>query len=172
MAHPDWLHKKVREKEDKFRQQKLADMFNSLKRNDLSKRNDNDTGNHTTDKENVEDLEDFQNNKSSIRGPRPVVRCYEVTNNHNSVENLAQVGLQQADNGEQDNQVPKSLSSENIDRNVDYQGWLEMKKRKWKDTVNRRKKQRYYLAFRCLSSLQHLPCFGPFFFNERVCHLP
>ncbi|PON38200.1 DNA-directed DNA polymerase [Parasponia andersonii] len=141
VPHPDWLHKKVREKEDKFRQQKLADMFSSLKKDDLLKRKNEAVGmSNATEEEVVGDLEDFQNNNSSVKGPRPVVRCYEV-NKHSSVEN-AQVGLQQADNNEKDQQIQKSLSSESIDRNVDYQGWLEIKKRKWKDTLNKRKKQR------------------------------
>ncbi|KAK9939849.1 hypothetical protein M0R45_016531 [Rubus argutus] len=29
-----------------------------------------------------------------------------------------------------------------LTENVDYQGWLEIKKRKWKDTLEKRKKQR------------------------------
>lgn len=144
MAHPDWLHKKVREKEDKFRQQKLADIFSSLKKDDLLRRKDEALGmSNIVEQEVVGDLEDFQNNNSSIKGPRPVVRCYEVNNKHNSVENVAQVGPQQADNNEKEQQLQSSLSSESIDKNVDYQGWLELKKRKWRDTLNKRKRQRY-----------------------------
>lgn len=142
VAHPDWLHKKVREKEDKFRQKKLADMFSSLKKDNVLKRNDDAVeSNKVTDKENVEDLEDFQNSKSSIKGPRPVVRCYEASNKRNSVENISEINLQLSDNSEKENQ----MQSETVDRNVDYQGWLETKKRKWKDTLSRRKKQRYFV---------------------------
>ncbi|QHN82509.1 hypothetical protein S83_070461 [Arachis hypogaea] len=34
----------------------------------------------------------------------------------------------------------KKISSENVDINVDYQGWLEIKKRKWKSILEKRKK--------------------------------
>ncbi|EXB53718.1 DNA polymerase epsilon catalytic subunit A [Morus notabilis] len=139
VAHPDWLHKKVREKEDKFRQKKLADMFSSLKKDNVLKRNgDAVETSDATNKEIVEDLEDLQNSNSSIKGHRPVVRCYEANNTRNSVENISEVNPQQTDNSAKENQ----MQIESIDRNVDYQGWLEIKKRKWKDTLNMRKKQR------------------------------
>lgn len=139
VAHPDWLHKKVREKEDKFRQKKLADMFSSLKKDNVLKRNgDVVETSDVTNEEIVEDLEDLQNGNSSIKGHRPVVRFYEANNTRNSVENISEVNPQQTDNSAKENQMQID-----IDRNVDYQGWLEIKKRKWKDTLNMRKKQRY-----------------------------
>ncbi|XP_062117412.1 DNA polymerase epsilon catalytic subunit A-like [Humulus lupulus] len=74
VVHPDWLHKKVREKDDKFRQQKLADVFNSFKKDELLKRKDETVGiSNVIEEEVVGDLEDFQRNKSSVKGPRPVV---------------------------------------------------------------------------------------------------
>ncbi|KAF3943032.1 hypothetical protein CMV_030371 [Castanea mollissima] len=140
VVHPDWLHKKVREKEDKFRQRKLVDIFSSLNRDEFLKKNSDAAGtNGVMNEEIVKDLEDFGNkSRNSVNGPRPIVRCFEVNNRQNSVKTNDQVGsLQQ----QTDHRLP-ALSSENIDKNVDYRGWLELKKRKWKDTLERRKRQR------------------------------
>ncbi|KAJ6368932.1 hypothetical protein OIU78_001326 [Salix suchowensis] len=137
VVHPDWLHRKVREKEDKFRQRKLVDIFT------LRSRNDATITNH--DEADVKDLEDFQIKSSSINRPRPIVRCYDV----NDKRPAKKIG--QLNSAEQQTDSVHELSSqsqhntsyvENIDRNVDYQGWLELKKRKWKDILDRRKKQR------------------------------
>ncbi|XP_050281236.1 DNA polymerase epsilon catalytic subunit A-like isoform X3 [Quercus robur] len=140
VVHPDWLHKKVREKEDKFRQRKLVDIFSSLNRDEFLKKNSDAAGaNGMMNEEIVKDLEDFGNkSRKSVTGPRPIVRCYEVNNRQNSVKTNDQVGYLQQ---QTDHRLP-ALSSENIDKNVDYRGWLELKKRKWKDTLERRKRQR------------------------------
>ncbi|KAL9391175.1 hypothetical protein Peur_015095 [Populus x canadensis] len=144
VVHPDWLHRKVREKEDKFRQRKLVDIFNLRGRDDLSRKMDDATiTNH--DEANVKDLEDFQIKSSSINRPRPIVRCYDV-NEKRSAKKTGQLNFaeQQTDSVHELSSQPEHNTSyaENIDRNVDYQGWLELKKRKWKDILDRRKKQR------------------------------
>lgn len=149
VAHPDWLHKKVREKEDKFYQQKIADMFSSLKRNDLLKRNSDMVGtNNVMDEGIVGDFEDFQNSKNSLNGPRPIVRCYEVNKKQNPVRTIEKVVSPQekTDIGVKVNQVD-AVSSDSVDRNVDYQEWLEIKKRKWKNNLDERKRQRYFLTY-------------------------
>ena len=150
VVHPDWLHKKVREKDDKFRQRKLVDIFRSLNGDKLLEKNNNAIGsNHVIDEDVVEDLEDFKNKSSSINGPRPIVHCYEVHNKKNSVKANGEVDpqQQQPNHKENEHQEQNTVTSEGIDRNVDYQGWLEIKKRKWKDTLEKRKKQRYFLIF-------------------------
>ncbi|XP_022730050.1 DNA polymerase epsilon catalytic subunit A-like isoform X3 [Durio zibethinus] len=146
VAHPDWLHKKVREKEDKFRQRKLVDIFSLSVRDDIVKKKSDAV--ITTDV--VGDLEDFQNKRgNSEKGPIPIVRCYEVNNDQGRVKAAVQTNTvqHQTDHGGNAQQLPSALlpnvlSTENIDRNVDYQGWLELKKRKWKDNLERRKRQR------------------------------
>ncbi|KAL6341762.1 hypothetical protein AAG906_038006 [Vitis piasezkii] len=148
VVHPDWLYKKVREKEEKFRQRKLVDMFGSLKRDDNVKINvDSITSNHVISEENIEDLEDFRNKgRTSSAGPRPIVRCYEVNAKQQSdaMNCLANSPQQPANHSESalTPMQPTDISTDNIDRNVDYQGWLEMKKRKWKDAREKRKRQR------------------------------
>ncbi|XP_059627348.1 DNA polymerase epsilon catalytic subunit A-like [Cornus florida] len=149
VVHPDWLHKKVREKEDKFRQRKLVDIFSSLNRGDAGKMSiDANTTDCIISGKSVEDLEDFRKKDRTVFGPRPIVRCYEVNDKRRSVQTNCQVNSpqQQRDCVESEN-VPSELqqngiSAANIDRNVDYQGWLEIKKRKWKDTREKRKRQR------------------------------
>ena len=97
VVHPDWLHKKVREKEDKFRQRKLVDIFSSLNRDEFLKKNSDAAGaNGVMNEEIVKDLEDFGNkSRKSVTGPRPIVRCYEVNNRQNSVKTNDQVGCLQ-----------------------------------------------------------------------------
>ncbi|XP_057988015.1 DNA polymerase epsilon catalytic subunit A isoform X2 [Hevea brasiliensis] len=146
VLHPDWLHKKVREKEDKYRQRKLVDIF-SLSNLDESLRRTSDsvTTDHMMNEENVGDLEDFLNKSSSKNRPRPIVRLYAINNEKCSQKATGRMdsSQQQIDNGESMQLLQRNASStENIDRNVDYQGWLELKKRKWKDNLDTRKRQR------------------------------
>ncbi|KAI9075110.1 hypothetical protein K1719_042922 [Acacia pycnantha] len=57
VVHPDWLHKKVREKQDKFRQRKLVDVFNSMNMDELSKKQSNsDNVCHVINEEAINDL--------------------------------------------------------------------------------------------------------------------
>lgn len=99
----------------------------------------------------AEDLEDFRNKScSSVNGLRPIVRSYKVNDEQHFIKKNGQVHSVHNKTGHGENLLQESpqlhqtsCSSENIDRNVDYQGWLELKKRKWKGTLERRKRQRY-----------------------------
>lgn len=135
VVHPDWLHKKVREKEDKFRQRKLVDAFKSMNRNEHSKRHDDSTRVPLVmDGDIVNELEDFGNkDRSSTCRPRPIIRHYEANNEQHSRKVNDQEDVEQQHN--------KPLQ-QNVYRSVDYQGWLQIKKRTWKDILERRKKQR------------------------------
>ncbi|WZZ56835.1 hypothetical protein YC2023_056942 [Brassica napus] len=127
VLHPDWLHKKVREKDDKFRQRKLADMFSSANKDGVLDKN------HSVAQDDVNDIEDFcKENKPGVKGPKPVARSYEV--------NKEQFGREQQESN--DPKCDDDISFENIDKNVDYQGWLEVRKRKWKGIVEKKKKRR------------------------------
>ncbi|CAI9778339.1 unnamed protein product [Fraxinus pennsylvanica] len=150
VVHPDWLHKRVREKEDKFRQRKLVDIFSVEKRDDaLSAKNDLNASNHLIDEHNVKDLEDFRSNgKTSLVRPRPIVHAYGINNENSGSKTSFQVECpEQIDFGGNGCMASKHplqnvFIKENIDRNVDYQGWLELRKRKWKETREKRKRQR------------------------------
>ncbi|XAR60114.1 DNA-directed DNA polymerase [Bertholletia excelsa] len=143
VVHPDWLHKKVREKDDKFRQRKLVDVFGSLKRDST----DATVPNQITNQQNIDDLEDFKNGgRISASGPRPIVHCYEVNTGVCPVDVSCQVKSPHNQNDD-DGSIHEPLQQntmhvKDIDRNVDYQGWLEIRKRKWKDTRDSRKRQR------------------------------
>ncbi|CAK9171531.1 unnamed protein product [Ilex paraguariensis] len=77
VVHPDWLHKKVHEKEDKLRQRKLVDIFSSSnKEGRMQLRTDANAPNHATAEQSIEDMEDFRKKgRTSVVGPRPIVRC-------------------------------------------------------------------------------------------------
>lgn len=175
VVHPDWLHKKVREKEDKFRQRKIDDTFKSMNKNEYSKKH-NDS-NVTVD-ETVNDLEDFGNRgKISTCGPRPIIRHYEANNEQPPVKVNGQEDSEPQDIDSRHMDQPLSLSQENqiscenVDRTVDYQGWLQIKKRKWKDMLGRRKKQRYG-ALCCLNIKFYASIFRKFFgvaLIQRAC---
>ncbi|KAF7120543.1 hypothetical protein RHSIM_Rhsim13G0107600 [Rhododendron simsii] len=150
VVHPDWLHKRVREKEDKFRQRKLVDIFSSLKTDgDINMSIGPTTTNQITDEKNLADLEDFKHGGgTSVTRHRPIVR-YEVNNRLHLVKASCQVDSpqKQSDGGGSVRQPLSPLhhniiNVEDIDRNVDYQGWLEVRKRRWKDTLEKRKRQR------------------------------
>ncbi|KAF1884802.1 hypothetical protein Lal_00028689, partial [Lupinus albus] len=150
VVHPDWLHKKVREKEDKFRQRKLVDLFPKVSRDECLKRHDDfDSIRLVRDEEIVNDLEDFGNKtKNSTFGPRPIIRHYEANNELHPLNLNCEEGFDQQQNDNNSNNQPLSqlqqndISCEDVDRTVDYQGWLQIKKRKWKHILERRKKRR------------------------------
>lgn len=149
VVHPDWLHKKVREKQDKFRQRKLVDVFNCMNRDVSKKRSNSDNVCHVMNEEAINDLEDFGNKTgNNISGPRPIIRHYEVNNGQHSVKTYRREDSEQKNDDHGNEHQPPTqlehneLSSENVDKTVDYQGWLQTKKRKWKDIIARKKKQR------------------------------
>lgn len=151
VVHPDWLHKKVREKEDKFRQRKLVDIFSLLNKDGAEKlRTVADTNNREIAGQNIKDLEDFRTNeKGSAVGPRPIVRCYEVSNGQHLKKN-SQVNSSKhhTDHSHSVHELLTTLQQntvclEDIDRNLDYQGWLDLRKRKWKEAREKRKRRRY-----------------------------
>lgn len=147
VVHPDWLHKKVREKEDKFRQRKIDDTFKSMIKNESSKKHNDSKGVHDIMiDESVDDLEDFGNKGRSSTGPRPIIRHYEANNEQHSDKFNGQEDSEQQPIDRSNIVHPLSQQNEilceDIDRTVDYQGWLQMKKRKWKNMLGMRKKQR------------------------------
>ncbi|PWA40336.1 DNA polymerase epsilon catalytic subunit [Artemisia annua] len=136
VVHPDWLHKKVREKDDKMRQRKLADFFGSVNMiNKDDSKNDANEEDRLPNEQNVVDLEDFGGNrKSSGVGPIPIVRCYET--NHKT-----------------SGQGASSMEKPDQDKHLDYQGWLDSRKRKWKQVREKRKRQSLTRPFNRLDNL-------------------
>ncbi|KAL6577446.1 DNA polymerase epsilon catalytic subunit A [Orobanche minor] len=151
VVHPDWLHRKVREKEDKFRQQKLVDIFSRQQRDAaVEVCGDPHATNHATDGHNVADMEDFRNTEKSFPAkPQPIVRSYGINyeQHQNKTSNLVESGESEMNDGNgsghKHSTTPlQDVFEERIDRSVDYRGWLELRKRKWKDIREKRKRQR------------------------------
>lgn len=150
VVHPDWLHKKVREKEDKFRQRKLVDIFKRQQTDDAMRvSGDPHASDHATDGHDVTDMEDFRSIGTTppVR-PQPIVRSYEINTDQHQIRtsNLAESAEQNDGDGSGHKESTHPLQKvfeESIDKSVDYQGWLELRKRKWKETREKRKRQRY-----------------------------
>lgn len=111
------------------------DMFSS-KRDAMSKK---DATSHSVenqkDKHKVQDLEDFGNSGGSGVGSRPVVHTYEVNGGHSS---------QTRASPHESTYTHGDSSIEEVDKSEDYAGWLEQKKRKWKENREKRKRQRCF----------------------------
>ncbi|CAA6660705.1 unnamed protein product [Spirodela intermedia] len=154
VIHPDWLHKKVRDKDDRFRQKKLHDMFGPIGNGGTMQNHASVDSNHELHEMIIGDMEDIMNKEhhSSTVGPRPTVRSY-AANKENLLANASSpcsktLDRQQQEDGAHGKHQPllspmeNLISTDSIDRNVDYQGWLDAKKRKWKDTRERKKRRR------------------------------
>ncbi|XP_047972925.1 DNA polymerase epsilon catalytic subunit A-like isoform X2 [Salvia hispanica] len=151
VIHPDWLHKKVKEKDDKFRQRKLVDIFNRKEKDDAVRLSGYPHANgDTIDVQNITDMEDFRSGKTPPGRPQPIVHSYMIHNKQHQVETNSLGGsTQQNDKQTGQNQSTHPLQKapeETIDRVVDYQGWLESKKRKWRGIREKRKRQRLNLV--------------------------
>lgn len=108
-------------------------MFSKFRKDDITK-NGTDVISSNLLNGNVEDLEDFGRKKgSSTSSPRPVARHYEGNGERDQVKGTCNP-----------NDCPyQDMPTEDIDKNVDYQGWLEIKKRKWREVLDQRKRRRY-----------------------------
>ncbi|XP_039789737.1 DNA polymerase epsilon catalytic subunit A-like isoform X3 [Panicum virgatum] len=138
VLHPDWLHKKVREKDDRFRQRKLRDIFSPLAK-DEGMQNLNRAG----------DMEDLLMSNKDLRKNSSQALDIDKENNPNG----ASMGAGSNNSRKQQNSitglnVPLSsriqnvAADETIDRSIDYQGWLDAKKRKWKHVREQKKRRR------------------------------
>lgn len=130
----------------------MVDIFSSRNKDDGEKqRAGADSENQGIGRQNIEDMEDFRTTeKGSGIGPRPIVRCYEVNNGKHSVKRSSQVNSsnQHTDHSQSAHELLKTqqeneMCMKDIDRNSDYQGWLDLKKRKWKEAREKRKRRRY-----------------------------
>lgn len=139
VLHPDWLHKKVREKDDRFRQRKLRDIFSPLAK-DEGIQNLNGTGD-------MEDLlvsnKDLRKNSSHgldiDKENNPNGASVGAGSNNSKNQRNSKTGL----NAPLSSQKPNAAADEMIDRSSDYQGWLDAKKRKWKHVREQKKRRRY-----------------------------
>lgn len=126
----------------------MVDIFNRKEKDDAVGLSGNPRANgHSTDGQNITDMEDFRSGKSPLVRPQPIVRSYAIHNKQHQVETSNLVESAQQNDGEtghnQSTHPLQKAPEETIDRVVDYQGWLESRKRKWRGTREKRKRQRY-----------------------------
>ncbi|KAJ3196623.1 DNA polymerase epsilon catalytic subunit [Irineochytrium annulatum] len=126
VTHPEWLKKRVAQKNDKFRQYRITDLFqakasviNDDARENAASAEDNsaDETRSVGEEPELEDLEDFANpvaepreNFASSRGIKRVFRSLNIR------EGIAEVNP--------------------IDPETDYAGWLLYQKKKWRRRRN------------------------------------
>jgi DNA polymerase epsilon subunit 1 len=130
VPHPEWLWKKIREKDDKYQQRSLKDMFGPKVL---------PVHNQHLESELAGDVEDMVGTKvnSLGGGPRPMIHTFETNKevrfpiSPNSESGMANQP-----------QPQKTTKVRTPDRNVDYSAWLEHKKRKWKEIRENRKRSR------------------------------
>uniref|UniRef100_A0A452YAU9 DNA polymerase epsilon catalytic subunit n=1 Tax=Aegilops tauschii subsp. strangulata TaxID=200361 RepID=A0A452YAU9_AEGTS len=136
VLHPDWLHKKVREKDDRFRQRKLRDMFSPLNK-DMGMHNLNGTG----------DIEDLLTSDKGLRKTTASHGFNIGKENHPNGSPSAKASLGHCKNQQKsvirsNEPLRDDSADEIVDRSTDYQGWLEARKRKWKYVREQKKRRR------------------------------
>ncbi|KAL2635827.1 hypothetical protein R1flu_007306 [Riccia fluitans] len=131
VAHPEWLWKKVREKDDKYRQKSLTDMFQKKPAEVNVVLNDLEDMCKPVDKQRLS-LSSKTHRKVDLDKEGTVLE--EIVQEEGAADEMprpqAKTNL---------TSVPGSRSP---DREDDYQAWLQHKKRKWKETRDKRKRLR------------------------------
>eukprot|EP00898_Chlorokybus_atmophyticus_P000434 jgi/Chlat1/1391/Chrsp12S02054 len=135
VQHPDWLGKRVREKEDLHRQRTLTDMFSR-------KRQHTEAGPVDMDM----DMEDFGVNATSASFLRTSVAATHA--NTQQQQRHAEAPSQDVDDDRAERQedrpagAPTDEEAECPTREDDYVGWLKHSKRRWRRARLERKKLR------------------------------
>lgn len=130
VVHPDWLWKRIREKDDKYRQRNLKDMFGPKVAQ--AEEPISEDGSEA-------DLEDMVGTKLTGRKmPRPVIRVYDkdkqISNVQMTNKSVIEDGIEMP--------PARQVRETTPDKNDDYEAWLEHKKRKWKEARDKRKRSR------------------------------
>lgn len=90
------------------------------------------------------DLEDMTGTKvNAPKGPRPLVRTFESDKQRKRSDCVPD--SEQDTPNRNSSQLPaeKATTVRTPDKNADYEAWLEYKKRKWKETREKRKRIRF-----------------------------
>nr|ASF90262.1 hypothetical protein SPAR03885 [Bartheletia paradoxa] len=120
IRHPDWLFKRVARSDDKFKQHTLTDMFTKMRKNAPPPAEiEAEAGPSSSRLDNAEDIEDF--GKTEGQTALAQRRVAVVTSKRK--EDSKGKGKAQP---EPEEQIPLP------DMNVDYPGWLEAMKPRWK----------------------------------------
>ena len=123
VPHPDWLARRIRNKEDKFQQRKMTDMFDKQPLGELSV---NQVGGRVTG-----DLEDFGTTPMSKLKPATAAKIVN-SQKRKAIESAPTAPANPYDS------LPEIMPS----ITEDYKGWLQYQKKKWKIQKQARKRRR------------------------------
>lgn len=117
VVHPDWLWKRIREKDDKYRQRNLKDMFGPKVAQ--AEEPISEDGSEA-------DLEDMVGTKLTGRKmPRPIIRVYDkdkqISNVQMTNKSVIEDGIEMP--------PARQVRETTPDKNDDYEAWLEHKKK-------------------------------------------
>jgi len=149
VAHPDWLERRIRNKDDKFQQKKMTDMFSTAKNpNALMDADTNTLGNR------VADLEDFgQSQVSKVKKGTVTKLVQSQQKKRKAPEPVVPVQTDPYAS------LPKEMPS----ITKDYHGWLRYQKQKWKIQKLQRIRRRQLFGEKQTNSNDAI---GTFFRNQ------
>lgn len=127
VPHPDWLERRIRNKEDKFQQKKLTDVFEFGKKPPLSEISRNVNGAKVG-----ADMEDFGATPLSKFKPATAAKVVSASQKRKAVDGPEPRSENPFD------ALPDKMPS----ITEDYQGWLKYQKKKWKIQKQARKRRR------------------------------
>ncbi|KAF2122520.1 hypothetical protein BDV96DRAFT_482096 [Lophiotrema nucula] len=145
IPHPDWLDRRIRQKEDKLQQKKMTDMFEKKALADIDT---NTLGNRVAG-----DLEDFGSQRLS---PKSQVKRGVVTKMVAKRKEPEPAVPVQTDPYAALPKVMPSITE-------DYSGWLQYQKQKWKIQKQARKRRRQLFGEKPVDSADAI---GTFFRNQ------
>ncbi|QIX00395.1 hypothetical protein AMS68_005912 [Peltaster fructicola] len=123
VPHPDWLERRIRAKDDVFKQQKMTDMFQKRPLEELDP-------NRLPGIRPRDDLEDF--GALPVSKLNPGIASKIVSQKRKTMDEAPPVSVNPYD------RLPKTMPS----MHDDYPGWLQYQKQKWKIQKEARKRRR------------------------------
>ena len=140
VAHPDWLERRIRTKEDKLQQKKMTDLFEKKPLSELSV---NQVNGRITG-----DLEDFGTTPMSKLKPATAAKIV-------SSQKRKQVDSAPAAPANPYDSLPETMPS----ITEDYKGWLRYQKKKWKIQKQARKRRRQLFGEKRLDATDSIGTF-------------
>ena len=149
VEHPDWLHKRVRERDDAFRQKKVTDIF-KVYNGPTPMKDDIRNGGAAAIQATPADLEDFGTPLRPVGAKSARVRRFGDERTNEDVENVpaardpaaaasnggSVLGTRRQADGAIDAQRPRKAPR----RRDDFQGWINFHKMKWLAAREERKR--------------------------------
>ncbi|KAK6456843.1 DNA-directed DNA polymerase epsilon, catalytic subunit A [Scheffersomyces xylosifermentans] len=123
VAHPDWLQRRIHNKEDSKQQSSIASFFGQADKSDILRKKEKD----------IKDMEDFGEIDSGVTKSR----IGKVTSKKRRAARLHAIA-----EAEEDERNSAVLNAPCPSMTEDYQGFLQYQKAKWKMQTNNRERRR------------------------------